>query len=193
MSNGITKPMQQATDQKFIVAFTKYFGKKTKITVNETEYTPDTITSTVQSRVDTQADVVTKRGNYSQAVATAKATVAQTKQTYDNAKQAVLLQYGNNPAVLAEFGLAARKVGTRSVATKQAAIIQAKATRVARNTMGPRQKEQIKGVVAPASPDASVSNPSVAPSATVTVGSNPAVVPVPGVGSTVIAPNGTGH
>jgi hypothetical protein len=189
-----SKPMQQAMDQKFIVAFNKYFGKKTKITVSETEYTPEQITQLVQSRVDTQTDVETLRGNYSQAVVKAKVTLAQSKPAYDDIKQAVLFTYGRNPAVLSEFGLTAKKqAGAKDVATKQAAIIQAKATRVARHTMGSRQKQKIKGVVAPASSDVVAAAPSVAPIATASAGSNPVASNGVSVGSTVTTLNGTGH
>jgi hypothetical protein len=189
-----SKEQQTARDQKFIAAFNKYFGKKTKITVNETEYTPAQVTSTVQGRVDTQTDVETTRGNYFQAVAKAKVTEAQSDPVYDDAKQAVLLMYGSNPAVLSEFGLAAKKKpGPRTVAAKQAAVDQMLATRAARHTMGSRQRKQIKGVVASTSSGAAVSTPSVAPSAAVTVGSSPAVAAVPVVGSTVSPHGVTGH
>jgi hypothetical protein len=190
-----SKPMQQATDQRFIVAFTKYFAKKTKITVNETEYTSDQVTSAVQGRVDTQVNVETTRGLYAQAVAAAKAEVASTKPLYDGAKQIVLARYASNPAVLSEFGLVAKKkAGPKDVAAKQAAIVQMQATRVARHTMGARQKEKIKGVVAPASSDASVSTPSVAQAPLASVGSNPVGAAVASVGSTVTTPLAvTGH
>jgi hypothetical protein len=143
MTNRSTKPMWQATDTKFIAAFTKYFAaKKIKVTIDGKVYPPDQVISTIQGRVTAETNVETTRGQYAQAVAAAKAEVASTKAFYAAAKQIVLVTYASQPAVLAEFGLAARKVGTPSVATKQAAIVQAKATRVARHTMGPRQRSR---------------------------------------------------
>jgi hypothetical protein len=124
----------------------------------------------------------------------AKVTLAQSKPAYDDIKQAVLFTYGRNPAVLSEFGLTAKKqAGAKDVATKQAAIIQAKATRIARHTMGSRQKQKIKGVVAPASSDVVAAAPSVAPIATANAGSNPVASNGVSVGSTVTTLNGTGH
>jgi hypothetical protein len=190
-----TKPMQQALNQKFIAAYNKYFAKKTTITVDETQYTPAQVTSTVQGLVDTETDVVTTRGQYAQAVAKAKAAAAQAKPIYDGAKQAVLLQYGSNPAVLSEFGLVPKKQpGPKDVATKQAALIQAQATREARHTMGSRQKAKIKGVVALASSDAAVSTPAVTPSATVTTGTAPLAAMASGALASTVTPQGsTGH
>jgi hypothetical protein len=188
-----SKQLEQAQDQKFIAAFTKYFGKKATIVANETGYSHDQITQAIQGRVDSQADVETTRGKYSIAVAEAKAAQAVAQPSYDAAKQAVFLKYGSNPAVLSEFGLAPRKkAGVRDVATKQAAITQAKATRLARHTMGPRQKAKVKGVVTPASSDASVAAPEASPSSTATTGTTPAAA-VNGASITVTPQAVTGH
>jgi hypothetical protein len=189
-----SKTMQAAMDQKFIAGFTKYFGKKTKLSVDAREYTSDQITATVQGRVDQQADVETKRGQYVQAVAAAKATSASTKQIYDDAKQAVLYKYASNPAVLSEFGLTPKKKPrVPDVATKQAAILQAQATRTARHTMGPRQKAKIKGVVTPVSANTSVDPPAASPAVTASAGSNPAAAASTSVSSPVTPTGTTGH
>ncbi len=149
-----SKALEQAMAQKFITAFTKYFGKKTEITVLETSYTPAQFTTLVQERVDARTDVETARGVYAKALAVAKAKEASTKAAYDGMRQLVLVTYASNPAVLAEFAMAPRKKsGPRDIAAKQAAILQMKATREARHTMGPRQRAKIKGVVVTATSD----------------------------------------
>jgi hypothetical protein len=191
-----SKELQAAHDQKFIAAFNKYFAKTTKITVNEAQYTPAQITKLVQSRVDAETNVVTTRGNYSRAVAAAKATNGQTESVYEGAKQFVLVTYGTNPAVLSEFGLVARKQpGPKSIATKQAALVQSAATRVARHTMGPRQRAKVKGVVTTASSDAAAAPPATSASTQATAGSNPGLTLMAPASSTAAtgSPVVTGH
>jgi hypothetical protein len=189
-----SKPTQQAMNQRFIVAFTKYYGKKAKFTALKTEYTPEQVTTAVQARVDAQTEVETARGKYALAVAAAKAAEAATKPTYEGAKQLVLMQYANDPAILSEFGLSARKqAAPLTAAAKQAAVLQRQATRDARHTMGTRQRQKIKGVVTPASSDASSTAPSVAPTAAAVAGSNPVTAPAASVGSAVTTQSVTGH
>jgi hypothetical protein len=180
-----SRELQTAQDQKFVAAFNKYFAKSTKITVNETQYTPAQIAKLVQSLVDAEVNVETTRGNYSRAIAAEKTTAGATKSVYEGAKQLVLVTYGTNPAVLSEFGLTAKKQpGPKTVATKQAAIVQMKATRVARHTMGPRQKAEIKGVVTTVSTDAAAAPPAVSASTQATAGSNPGLTLTAPAGST---------
>jgi hypothetical protein len=61
-----------------------------------------------------------------------------------------------NP-VLSDFGITPRKSAAKSLAVKAVAAEKSRATRVARHTMGPRQKASIHGVVpapeTPATPD----------------------------------------
>jgi hypothetical protein len=63
--------------------------------------------------------------------------------------------YGASSQTLVSFGLAPRKPRTRTVAEKAETAAKSAATRVARHTLGPRQKAAIHGV-APASPEPAV-------------------------------------
>jgi hypothetical protein len=59
----------------------------------------------------------------------------------------VILQNGEKPEVLVDFGFAATKKGYKSTDVKEKAAEKAKLTRAARNTLGKRQKAKIKGTV----------------------------------------------
>jgi hypothetical protein len=68
--------------------------------------------------------------------------------------------YGPTSQTLIAFGLTPRKVKERSSAEKAETAEKAAATRVARHTLGPKQKASIHGVVAPpASEPSTPSNP----------------------------------
>jgi hypothetical protein len=62
----------------------------------------------------------------------------------------VRMMYGNAKAVLGAFGMAPRKVAKRSAATQAEANERSLATRVARHTVGPKEKAKIHGEVPPA-------------------------------------------
>jgi hypothetical protein len=59
--------------------------------------------------------------------------------------------YGPTSQTLIAFGLAPRKVRERTAAEKAETAAKSAATRVARHTLGPKQKASIHGVVQPAS------------------------------------------
>jgi hypothetical protein len=77
-------------------------------------------------------------------------------------KQYVLLNWGDSKeasSTLDDFGYTPRKPRTVKPSTKVTAAAKAKATRTARHTMGPKQKEQIKGEVpAPAASNAAATD-----------------------------------
>jgi hypothetical protein len=59
--------------------------------------------------------------------------------------------YGPTSATLTDFGLTPRKSKARTVLSKAQAIAKSAATRVARHTLGPREKASIHGTVPPES------------------------------------------
>jgi hypothetical protein len=68
--------------------------------------------------------------------------------------------YGPSSSTLGNYGLTPQKARTRTVKEKGEAIDKGAATRVARHTLGPRQKAAIHGVVEPeTSPPTTSSNP----------------------------------
>jgi hypothetical protein len=68
--------------------------------------------------------------------------------------------YGASSQTLDSFGMTPRKVRARTVRAKAESAAKSAATRVARHTLGPRQKAAIHGVVAPPSETAPPATPS---------------------------------
>jgi hypothetical protein len=66
--------------------------------------------------------------------------------------QTLRIMYANSVETLADFGIAPPKARVVDPDTQVAAAAKARATRVARHTMGKNQKKDIKGTVAPAAP-----------------------------------------
>jgi hypothetical protein len=60
--------------------------------------------------------------------------------------------YGARSQTLLDFGITPAKVPVRTAASKVAAAAKGAATRLARHTMGTKQKAAIHGTVAPAAP-----------------------------------------
>jgi hypothetical protein len=70
-------------------------------------------------------------------------------------RAALLAAFKDQIDILADFGLTARAVPVLTPEEKRAAVAKAKATRVARHTMGKKQKAAITGVTAAAAAGAS--------------------------------------
>jgi hypothetical protein len=109
-----------------------------------------------QGCLDSRAALEKSRTQVKAALAT-KASAEKARVSADKALSAwVTTKFGAGSQTALDFGFAPRKAATITVDTKAKAQVQAKATRVARHTMGKKQKSLIKGVVvtptAPADP-----------------------------------------
>ncbi len=137
---------------------TKYFGS-TPLVLAGTTYKPAALQTFLQADVDANDASTAARANWINTVKVATSTDAETDPVLRAIKAQVMAQYSEAPnadQVLADFGYAPRKKPTKTVQQKAAAVAQAKATRVARGTTGPKARAKIKGVVTPAtSADAS--------------------------------------
>jgi hypothetical protein len=80
-----------------------------------------------------------------------KAKIADTKDYVSSLEQLVRSMFTKSVETLADFGLTPRKQVNPKTDATALKIARAKATRVARGTVGPKQKAKIKGVV-PAPP-----------------------------------------
>ncbi|HEY4014540.1 MAG TPA: hypothetical protein VGM06_14460 [Polyangiaceae bacterium] len=155
-----SRASQNAADQKMIDGINKHLSQLASLPVGNTSYTPAQIIQFYQDRLTTSqaaADATAQR------TAAIKADVDKQTSTSPTARafrRIIVGMFAGSPDVLATFGLAAPKVTTRSVETKTSAVAKAKATRIARHTMGPKQKAKIHGTV----PDPTESTPSPEPS-----------------------------
>lgn len=110
---------------------------------------PAAFVAVFQKSLDAHAAVLAKRAEYKAAVAERRAADAE-RRLYDDAlKSWVLQRFGADSHVTHEFGYAARKLGEPNTETKAQAVKLAKATRVARGTVGKKEKLKIKGSLEP--------------------------------------------
>ena len=162
---------------------TKYFGS-TALVLAGTSYLPAALQAFLQADVDANDASTQARANMHGTVMVAKTADSSTAPVLRAIEAQVRSMYGEAPnaaTVLADFGYAPRKQATKTVAVKTAAVAQAKATRAARHTVGPKAKAKIKGTVVPAtsaeSPQAVSPTPAPTGSSNSTSTSSPSASP----------------
>ncbi|HZU99769.1 MAG TPA: hypothetical protein VFF73_23860 [Planctomycetota bacterium] len=91
-------------------------------------------------------------------VASRKAGAADTKDFIKTFEASAMGQYGESSTEFAAFGFKPHKKAELTVEQKQHKLDQARATRAARHTVGPKQRASIRGVVPPV-PSGGVNTP----------------------------------
>ena len=177
---GINTPKKNRTDetaadQLLIDGLTKNASTIQSIVIGGVSATTKDIVATLQSRIDSARAVSSARASWLAAVQADRAERDKTKTYVSGLRQALLVAFVGQVDTLAEFGLTGRKTAVVSPEEQVARAAQAKATRVARHTMGKKQKSQIKGTVAPAAPVISAAS---APTPIPTPPAAPAPAPV---------------
>jgi hypothetical protein len=144
MSTG--KTIRNGGDQALSLGLQARFGKTDTLTLNGAKLTIPEIVSQLQSRIDASNAAEKQKAEAAAAVQAERDALARTHAMVLALKQVLLAMFGRSSEVLIDFGLAPRKT-TKPLATKDAVVAQAKAqaTRVARHTMGKRQKSAVKG------------------------------------------------
>jgi hypothetical protein len=136
-----------ALAKQLIAGTAKRLAKGTQVSLVGSSFTPDQVTTELQSIVNLRTDV-------DAAKATAKAKIAaETAQmpalrTFMSAYVSfVKAAYGTSPDALADFGINPKPRAQLTAEAKTAAAAKRKATRAARHTMGSKQKLGVKGDV----------------------------------------------
>jgi hypothetical protein len=139
-------------DKKGIAGVDKYFASVSSLTLAGTSLTPAALKAVFQSDIDATASVDALRAQYKQQVVNARAARKAMRDVRRKLKAFLLGNYGAEAvAMLEDFGIPVPKaLGLKTVQSKAKAVANAKATRKARNTMGKKQRQTIKG--APAAP-----------------------------------------
>jgi hypothetical protein len=156
MPSHRTQFEQIAADTKLVAGVQTYFAPgNVTVTVGGVVLTSAQLVTTLQSRVNATNARTTAKANLVKAVADGTTLLATTQPIVETVKQVVLMNYSNQPDVLTVFGVSPRKVPVAlTLEEKAAKAAKAAATRIARNTMGPKQKAKVKGVVPTAAPAA---------------------------------------
>ena len=117
------------------------------VVLGGSSYTPAEITAKLQSLIDLRADVDAAKAT-TKTKLTAEAAVAPSVRALMGALATyVKVTHGSSADVLADFGIHPKARAPVTVETKAVALAKRKATRSARHTMGPRQREEIQGDV----------------------------------------------
>jgi hypothetical protein len=128
-------------------------GIKKHITGNMTlggvSYTPVTLGAVFSDAIAAMDAADAKHKEWLDDVDAMKKAVAQANALYKLLRSALIGQYGDNDkSTLQDFGMNPPKTGKKTkVTTKAAAAVKAQATRVVRNTKGPKARKQVKSNV----------------------------------------------
>jgi hypothetical protein len=126
-----------------------YFtASNTSLTVAGVTLPPAAVIAALQSRVKAADATALAVANLAKAYADEAANEQATRAVVNGVKQLALMMYAHDPEALSLFGLAPRKVpAPPTLEEKEVRVAKAKATRLARGTMGPRAKAKVKGTV----------------------------------------------
>ncbi len=184
------RPNYLANLEKLVEGFTLHAADVQQLIIGGAVVKSADIVAKLDARVAQAKVVGTTNATWRAAVEADKAATQDLKPFLSNVRQALLVVLAGKTEALADFGLTARKKPTMTPQARTAAALKAKATRVARGTMGKKQKAKIVANV-------EVAAATAVPVKTVPVeagGATPAAAPAtPATASTQItAPTPTG-
>jgi hypothetical protein len=140
---------KDASRAEQLIAGTKqHFANVASLAFAGSTYTPAQVQTSLQTLIDLRDAVDAARAAMATKVAAEGAQAPSLRSFMSAYATFVKATFGDQPDVLAHFGLAPRKPATPlTVEEKTAAAAKRKATREARKTMGPKQKLDVKGNV----------------------------------------------
>ena len=133
--------------KQLIAGTEKRLAKGTPVSFAGGSFTPDQITSELQSIVNLRTDVDAAKATARAKVA-AETNAMPALRTFMSAYVSFIkVAYGTAPDALADFGITPKARAQLTVEAKAAAAAKRKATRAARHTMGSKQRLGVKGDV----------------------------------------------
>ena len=142
------RSQQQSADQKLIDGLTKHAATIPFLVVGGASHPTADIINAVQARLATASAALSTRATWLNAVKVDAEERSKTKVFVSGVRQALHVAFAGFIDTLADFGLTPRKPpAARTPEQKAAAAAKAKATRLARHTMGAKQKKGVKGAV----------------------------------------------
>jgi hypothetical protein len=163
------KQTQAALAEQLIAGTKKHFATASTLAFASASFTAAQIEASLQSLIDLRTAVDTAKATTKATIAAEKAQAPALRTFMAAFVTFVKATFSNSPDVLADFGVTPKKAPTPlTVAEKAAAAAKRKGTRVARHTMGSKQRKAVKGDVT-----GIVVTPVVAPHPTATVPAAP--------------------
>ena len=136
-----------ALAEQLIAGTNKHLANTAQVMVAGQSLSPAQVTGKLQTLVTLRSDVNAARASTKAKVAVEKADMPSLRIFMDAFVTFVKAAYGNQPDVLADFGVHPKARAPLTVEAKAAAAAKRDATRKARHTMGSRQKKDVKGAV----------------------------------------------
>jgi hypothetical protein len=153
-TSKLKKVEQQAADQKLIDGLTKHATFLPTVAIGSTSYKTADLIGTLQARIDARNAAISSRATWRAAVQAERDQRVKTQTQVAGLRRALQVAFAGSIDGLGDFGLSPGKTPVVTPDARVEAVAKAKATRIARHTMGPKEKAKIKGTVdtAPATP-----------------------------------------
>ena len=177
--------IELAAEQTLVDGFNKHPSLIPALVINGVSQTPQQIVGTLNSRIDSAKAVVTTKATWRATIEADKALRDATKTLVSGVRESLVVAFGSQIAVLADFGLTPKAKAVLTPEQRLARAAKAKATRAARHTLGSKQKAAIKSTVTPI---VTVTTAPATPPSPVTPQATP-VTPVTPVATSPAAPN----
>jgi hypothetical protein len=136
-----------ATAKQLIAGTAKHLGSGTAVTFLGGSYTATDLTAKLQLVVSAQSDVDAANATAKAKLAARQTVMASVRPLIGALRAYIKAVYGNQPDVLADFGIHPKTRAAPTAVTVATAVVKRKATRAARGTKGTKQKKAIKGDV----------------------------------------------
>jgi hypothetical protein len=157
----INRLAQQTAEDQLSAGLTKHASTLPPITIAGKTISPADLIAMLQVLRTAASAADSTHAAWRAAVATNRTKRKQAATLLTGVNEWLHLAYGTSPDMLGDFGLTPRKKPVVSPEARLAGAAKARATRVARHTMGPKQKRNIKGNVAGVAIAASTVGPPV--------------------------------
>ena len=142
-----TKGTVVALAEQLIAGTNKHLANMTQVLLAGGSFTPAQIVEKLQALVNLRHDVDATKASTKAKLAVEKAEMPALRTVMGALVTFIKAAFGNQPDVLADFGIHPKTRAPQTAEAKTAAAQKRKATRVARHTMGTKQKSAIKGAV----------------------------------------------
>jgi hypothetical protein len=143
-----SKETDVALAKQLIAGFKQHMSTVSSLTVVGVPYTPAQVEAFLQELIDLRAAVDDAKSSTKAKIATENAQAPALRSQMAALVAIVKGSFANQPDVLADFGLKPKKAVTPLTIGQLAdAAAKRAATRAARHTMGPKQKQKVKGTI----------------------------------------------
>ena len=198
------KDTKMTLAKQLIAGFKEHYSTASSLTLGSESFTPAQVEAFLQTLIDLRTAVDDAKSATKAKIMAEDAQAPALRSRMAALVAIVKASFASSPDVLADFGLKPKKVrAPLTIDQMAAAAAKRAATRAARHTMGPKQKQQVKGTIttivsppaanapAPIKPAPVASAPN--PGTTAGAGTSPvANAPTPvGGASAAAAPHGT--